>query len=100
MNRILLVIFTTTNEYRSVDINGTWSLHVLTNISGKLFDSKYSKSDNVKCMLSNESIDIWIENNSDVATFILKYISKCLYMLRTALWICLLIDLGTVLIAE
>jgi len=78
MYKILLVIFTTTNEYRSVDINGTWSLQVLTNISGKLFDSKYSKSDDVKCMLSSERIHIWIENNSDVATFILKYISKCL----------------------
>jgi len=78
MYKILLVIFTITNEYRSVDINGTWSLQVLTNISGKLFDSKYSKSDDVKCMLSNERIHIWIENNSDVATFILKYISKCL----------------------
>jgi len=78
MYRILQVIFTTTNEYLSVDINGTWSLHVLTNISGKLFDNKYSKSDDVKCMLSNESIHIWIENNSEVATLILKYISKCL----------------------
>jgi len=78
MYKILLVIFTTTNEYRSVDINGTWSLQVLTNISGKLFDNRYSKSDDVKCILSNDSIHIWIENNSDVATFILKYISKCL----------------------
>lgn len=73
---------------------------MLTNISGKLFDNKYSKSDKVKCILSKESRDIWIENNSDVAIFILKYISKCLYMLRIAFWICLLIDLGTVLIAE
>lgn len=73
---------------------------MFTNISGKLFDSKYSKSEDVKCMLSNESIHIWIENNSVVATFILKYISKCLYILSTALWICLLIDLGTVLIDE
>lgn len=58
MYRILLVIFTTTNEYRSVDMKGTCSLHVLTNISGKLFDNKYSKSDDVNCMLSNDSIHI------------------------------------------
>jgi len=58
MYKILLVIFTTTNEYRSVDINGTCSLHVLTNISGKLFANKYSKSDDLKCILSNERIHI------------------------------------------
>lgn len=80
--------------------NGMWSLHVFTNISGKLFDNKYSKSEDVKCILSNESIHIWIENNSAVAPFHLKYISKCLYILSTAFLICLLIEMGTVLVAE